>query len=589
MCKVEMLRALLNARLGAAVEEVVGVFQRTIAEYEEELGRTKEENERQRRQLAAVSLPQVDLHVTDNSDKFLPPGQQDDQSRLYLGFCPNSAGRECSSTAILTKISSREKGWMDEQLKWNFRLEQEELEPYQVKEIDLTADITKCPLTGVPVKTEDSGPRLQLHPGQSEEKRWAEPPSSNSRQHMTTEGYGEHCGGLQAESLLASRSDSDNRTPYSKDENEEHLAPEQQDDQSRVYPAFSPKSAGTGCDSPATLMRISDIENGCMGEQQKWNFGLGQEEPETSHVKEEENATVITNCSLTSVALKTNDNDDNGLRFKLHPRQSEENRWAKPPSSSSTQCMKTEDEGDRCGGSRADGLLAPVSLDTVDEHSKGDVTCHTDNTHWKCSQCAETFGAKKNLRRHMMLHTGDQPVRFSHSKIVSTKGHLITHAKAHTGKKPHSSIRDHSASINGKKKNNGGEKPFKCSVCSQTFSQKPNLKTHMRIHTGEKPFACSVCDARFTQKISLTHHLRTHTGERPFSCSVCKSSFACPGTLWRHMKLHTRVKPFVCPNCGQRFTRKDYLNRHKCAGVADSVGIHWPDFGAASAGSVSTQ
>ncbi|XP_061620880.1 zinc finger and SCAN domain-containing protein 2-like isoform X2 [Phyllopteryx taeniolatus] len=539
MCKVEMLRALLNARLGAAVEEVVGVFQRTIAEYEEELGRTKEENERQRRQLAAVSLPQVDLHVTDNSDKFLPPGQQDDQSRLYLGFCPNSAGRECSSTAILTKISSREKGWMDEQLKWNFRLEQEELEPYQVKEIDLTADITKCPLTGVPVKTEDSGPRLQLHPGQNE--------------------------------------------------NEEHLAPEQQDDQSRVYPAFSPKSAGTGCDSPATLMRISDIENGCMGEQQKWNFGLGQEEPETSHVKEEENATVITNCSLTSVALKTNDNDDNGLRFKLHPRQSEENRWAKPPSSSSTQCMKTEDEGDRCGGSRADGLLAPVSLDTVDEHSKGDVTCHTDNTHWKCSQCAETFGAKKNLRRHMMLHTGDQPVRFSHSKIVSTKGHLITHAKAHTGKKPHSSIRDHSASINGKKKNNGGEKPFKCSVCSQTFSQKPNLKTHMRIHTGEKPFACSVCDARFTQKISLTHHLRTHTGERPFSCSVCKSSFACPGTLWRHMKLHTRVKPFVCPNCGQRFTRKDYLNRHKCAGVADSVGIHWPDFGAASAGSVSTQ
>lgn len=54
MCKVEMLRALLNQRLNAAVEEVFVVFERTIAEYEEELCRTKEENERQRQLLDAV-------------------------------------------------------------------------------------------------------------------------------------------------------------------------------------------------------------------------------------------------------------------------------------------------------------------------------------------------------------------------------------------------------------------------------------------------------------------------------------------------------------------------------------------------------
>ncbi|XP_061620901.1 zinc finger protein 568-like isoform X1 [Phyllopteryx taeniolatus] len=409
MCKAEKLKALLNARLSAAVEEIFTAFQRTIAEYEEELYRTKEENERQRQQLAAVSMPQVDLRKTD--------------------------------------------------------------------------------------------------------------------------------------------------------ENEEHLPPEQQNDQSRVYPAFSPKSAGTGCNSPTTFLRISGMENRWMGEQQKWNFGLGQEEPETPHVKEEENATVITNCLLTSVALKTNDNDDNGLRSQLHPRQSEENRWAESLSSSSTQHMKTEDDGDRCGGSRADGLLAPVSLDTVDEHSKGDVTCHTDNTHWKCSQCGETFGAKKNLRRHMMLHTGDQPISFSHSKIVSSKGHLTTIAKAHTGDKPHSSFSDHSPSINGKKTQTGG-KLFKCSVCSQTFSQKQNMMTHMRIHTGERPFACSVCGLRFTQKITLIHHNRTHTGERPFSCSVCKKGFAHPASLMRHMRTHTGAKPFVCPNCGQGFSVQCTLKKH---------------------------
>lgn len=64
MCKVEMLRAMLNARLSAAVEEIFGVVARTIAEYEEELSRTKEENERQRQLLDAVFRPQEEPHKT---------------------------------------------------------------------------------------------------------------------------------------------------------------------------------------------------------------------------------------------------------------------------------------------------------------------------------------------------------------------------------------------------------------------------------------------------------------------------------------------------------------------------------------------
>ncbi|XP_061669676.1 uncharacterized protein LOC133497641 isoform X3 [Syngnathoides biaculeatus] len=54
MCKVEAIRALLNARLSAAVEEICLVLRRTVAEYEEELCLAKKENERQRQQLDAV-------------------------------------------------------------------------------------------------------------------------------------------------------------------------------------------------------------------------------------------------------------------------------------------------------------------------------------------------------------------------------------------------------------------------------------------------------------------------------------------------------------------------------------------------------
>ena len=62
MCKVQMLRALVKQRLTAAAEEIFGLFERTIAEYEEELSRSKEENERQRKLLDAVFNPQLRLH-----------------------------------------------------------------------------------------------------------------------------------------------------------------------------------------------------------------------------------------------------------------------------------------------------------------------------------------------------------------------------------------------------------------------------------------------------------------------------------------------------------------------------------------------
>ena len=62
MCKVQMLRALVEQRLTAAAEEIFGLFERTIAEYEEELCRSKEKNERQQKLLDAVFSPQLRLH-----------------------------------------------------------------------------------------------------------------------------------------------------------------------------------------------------------------------------------------------------------------------------------------------------------------------------------------------------------------------------------------------------------------------------------------------------------------------------------------------------------------------------------------------
>ncbi|XP_061877554.1 zinc finger protein 135-like [Entelurus aequoreus] len=163
MCKVEMLRVLVKQRLTAAVEEIFVVLERTIAEYEEELSRTKEENERQRQLLDAL----FNKHQqTDVSEDHLLPQQQE----------------------------------------WSSRVEQEEPQPPHIKEEHFEGP-EEFPVIGVTVKSEEDEVK-----GESEETGEPERPSSSSTQHMTREGDG---GGSQAD--LAPLSDSDETTSHSAD------------------------------------------------------------------------------------------------------------------------------------------------------------------------------------------------------------------------------------------------------------------------------------------------------------------------------------------------------------------------------------
>ncbi|XP_055301705.1 uncharacterized protein LOC129568157 [Sitodiplosis mosellana] len=51
---------------------------------------------------------------------------------------------------------------------------------------------------------------------------------------------------------------------------------------------------------------------------------------------------------------------------------------------------------------------------------------------------------------------------------------------------------------------------FTCEVCNYSTEVRTNYQRHMLIHTGEKPFKCKHCPKGFTQKINLKSHLKSN-------------------------------------------------------------------------------
>ena len=116
----------------------------------------------------------------------------------------------------------------------------------------------------------------------------------------------------------------------------------------------------------------------------------------------------------------------------------------------------------------------------------------------------------------------------------------------------------------------------------------------MAVHTGIRPFGCSKCDRSFTERNKLVAHLKTHGIEdanfvvqgaepktRPpvqqasgnHQCSMCDRSFVSPWKLKRHQTIHTGKKPFFCKLCMKAFAEKNKLENHFKAVHPDDLAL----------------
>ncbi|XP_042592069.1 gastrula zinc finger protein XlCGF26.1-like [Cyprinus carpio] len=207
-----------------------------------------------------------------------------------------------------------------------------------------------------------------------------------------------------------------------------------------------------------------------------------------------------------------------------------------------------------------------------DLNGEKSVSCSIKNTEIKspfsCSQCEKTFTCNKNLKCHMVIHTGIKASSCSQcGKTFTKKRHLKNHLVTHSSEKPFFCSQcgksfTHKLSLKNHMLIHTGIKPFSCSQCGKSFTQKSSLKKHMVVHTGIKAFTCSQCGKSFTQKSSLKDHMLLHTGIKPFSCSQCGKSFTHKSSLKNHMFIHTGIKSFICSQCGKSFAYESNLKKH---------------------------
>ncbi|XP_076051040.1 uncharacterized protein LOC143031285 isoform X3 [Oratosquilla oratoria] len=175
---------------------------------------------------------------------------------------------------------------------------------------------------------------------------------------------------------------------------------------------------------------------------------------------------------------------------------------------------------------------------------------HTGEKPYKCTQCKASFSGSSNLQRHLRIHANEKLRKCTCESSVTECDKDEVHDQTCKSEKP-DECPEGSLTQSDNRKEQEEEKPYKCNMCSLSFSKLRNLDRHVRNHTSEKTHKCSLCVASFTRPGDLKRHIRTHTGEKPYNCTLCDASFSQSGNLKKHIKTHKK-------------SRKRPKNRHHC-------------------------
>ena len=154
--------------------------------------------------------------------------------------------------------------------------------------------------------------------------------------------------------------------------------------------------------------------------------------------------------------------------------------------------------------------------------SHGSLYNHTKtlSSMYECTECGKCCHNSHVLAVHRQSHSGQTFECRVCNKRFTTLGNLVVHGRIHSE-----------------------DKPYKCPMCDEAFSESGLRNTHMEVHKS-RIHSCTHCSEQFRWSYQLRRHLlASHDGGSWFTCNICEKKFAYRGHLRKHVCRHDRVKP----------------------------------------------
>ena len=204
--------------------------------------------------------------------------------------------------------------------------------------------------------------------------------------------------------------------------------------------------------------------------------------------------------------------------------------------------------------------VAPAATLETDESSLAPTSPSVPMT--ECDPLAEQAAApdKKEIEEEKQMSSALTAVNVASVEDVAIKAALVfSQPKPVVSREEFDRLAMASAEMTGEK----GK--AECPQCNKLFSNKHNLKFHMKtVHDSKKQFSCGKCSYQSSQKICLIRHIDALHNKTKLKCKICLKSYKWDADLRRHIESNhfKNSQANVCV-CGKIFKTRRNLNLHK--------------------------
>ncbi|KAM7373716.1 hypothetical protein PAMP_008550 [Pampus punctatissimus] len=451
MLKIDVLRHVVDQRLTAATDDIFRLFARTIAEYEDEVFRAKQEIDRQRRMLEATGRPedtpagclQVRGRGLSLCVKQEEGGATAEPEQVEFKFTPSRDWQRERPEEELTAASNQIQSCTEEAEPGNTQevlsVKQEVVEDHVMLEAAVRAEIS-CQQEGVlQIFTTEEEQQVSLrslilnhlHVKQEEA---AEPKESDAKftpDWLKQSGSNDE-GGSSSNQIQSHRG--------------EELLPAR--DVAQSESSAEDADQQTPAQSEAGLQRMR---------------GAGPP--------------VCSSCGREFSSQRT-------LRKHIRRSSSQNQDQMSCSRRRPNAPFVSPAKSFNCRICRTSFYMQGILVRHAESH------CREPES--RCGACGDHLDSTERLRDHLRSHKELGSTCDICGRKCSSIRRMEIHRRVHTG-----------------------EKPYRCALCSRDFSRKENLERHLRVHSGEKPHQCGICRSTFTRRSYLIQHLKNGHPERP--------------------------------------------------------------------------